>query len=96
MVIGHKAFKDDFATRDYETSGKVLVVNFCEDIDDNYKESITKNVLIMLQINHSLRPSAANLCHEFSSNFDSIRVESNDTVQIHEILPGTWSSILKK
>jgi serine/threonine protein kinase len=88
LTVGQKAFKDDFVMHEYKTSGDVLTVILDEDIGDEYKESIIRNILIMLQIDYSLRPSAADLLIEFSSIFQSIQVESSDTVQIHEILPG--------
>jgi serine/threonine protein kinase len=88
LTVGQKAFEDDFATHYYKTSGEVLTVAPDEDIDDTYKESITRNILIMPQIDYSLRPSAADLLLEFSSNFQSIQVELSDTVQIHDVLSG--------
>jgi serine/threonine protein kinase len=88
LTVCQKAFKNDFSTHEYKTSGDVLTVILDEDIGDKYKESIIRNILIMLQIDYSLRPSVADLLTEFSSNFESIQVESSDTVQIHEILPG--------
>jgi len=89
LAVGQKAFKDDFATLAHKISGKVLNVILDEDIGDEYKESITRNILVMLQIEYSLRPSVTDLLTEFSSNFGSIQVKPSDTVQIHEILSGS-------
>lgn len=86
LVIGKRAFNDDVVTHTYKKSGEMTIV-LGEDIDDNYKKSITRNILNMLQLNYSLRPSAVDLLQEFSSNFESIRIESPDAVQIHETLP---------
>jgi serine/threonine protein kinase len=88
LAVGQRAFYDDFATFIYKTSGKTLAIVFGEDIGDDYKENITRNILIMLQIEFASRPSAADLLQEFTCNFQSIQVHHDSAAQIHQILPG--------
>lgn len=91
LTVGQKAFKDDITTFEYKTSEQVLHIVLDGDIDDKYKERITRNILVMLKIDYSLRPSATDLLLEFSSNFQSLQAESTDPVQIHEIFSGMLS-----
>jgi serine/threonine protein kinase len=96
LAVRQKAFHDDWATFNYKTSGETLAIVFGEDIGDDYKENITRSILIMLQIEFASRPSAADLLQQFTRNFQSIQVQSNSAVQIHQVLPGNDPKLEKR
>jgi serine/threonine protein kinase len=88
LAVGQKAFNDDFVTVAYKTSGENLAINFGEDIGDQGKENISRDIIVMLKIEFASRPSAADLLHEFTHNYESIPIPPDSGVKIHHILPG--------
>jgi serine/threonine protein kinase len=65
MALGYKAFRHDYATIEYVQTKRTLDLPFDEGFSQNCKNNITKNIVRMLQIEASLRPSAAELVQEF-------------------------------
>ncbi len=96
LAVGRKAFDDDIATFEYTTSRETLAISFGTDIDDHCKETITTNILNMLQIELAARPSAADLLQEFTQNFRSIQLQPDSAVQIHQIFPGNYPNSEKQ
>ena len=87
LTVGHRAFTDDFHTLQYCSSQKPLLIVFGDDIGDGFKEIMERNIRTMLQIDYALRPPATDLLKEFTSNFQSIRVQSTGT-RDYEVFPG--------
>ena len=73
-----------YATQEYKRSGIGFKVLLDEYFSDQCKETITRNITLMLQIDSTLRPSAMYLLEEFSRNFQITHVQPHHNVQIHQ------------
>lgn len=84
LAVSKKAFNTDYATMEYKWRGNTLTVRLDEFFGDQCKESITRNINTMLQLDPALRPSAADLFEEFSHNFKADQDQSPHTIEIRE------------
>jgi len=95
LATDAKAFKDDYATQVY-TELDLKALQLDEYFDDQDKESITKNVALMLHADYTLRPSATDLLAEFSQNFQVIQKAAPfKTLSLISNLPDTQGEGLK-
>ena len=83
LAVGKKAFNSDYVPGEYQIPGSTLQT-LDDDFGDPYKETITANIALMLQIDSTLRPSALHLLQEFSRNFQSTPFQSHHSMQIHQ------------
>jgi len=60
-------------------------MQFDDSFSDRCKESVTKNVKLMLQSEPHFRPSAAAMLEEFSCNFELTQQEPPENVHIHRV-----------
>jgi len=85
LSVGQRAFNSDYATLQYKESGRTMKVILDEGFSDRCKETVTRNIVIMLQIDFSARPSATDLLEEFTRNFQSSQFQPQVVVQIDHI-----------
>lgn len=85
LAIGKRAFNDDLATKQYETSSSSLNIVLDEGFNDKCKTNITENIDRMLNVDFRSRPSATTLLETFSFNFQSAQLHPHNPVQIHQI-----------
>ena len=83
LAVGKKTFNSDYVPSEYQIPESTL-----QTLDDNfgdpYKETITANIALMLQIDSTLRPSAMHLLQEFSRNFQSTPFQPHYSMQIQQ------------
>ena len=65
LATGSRAFRDDGAVFHYLYSGKMMEVALDDTFDPDFITATTKNIIDMLQIESSARPSASVLSKEF-------------------------------
>jgi serine/threonine protein kinase len=65
LAIGARAFNNDVAVFQHKISGKNKEVPLDDTFDERSKRAITKNIIHMLQIAPSARPSVSFLLNEF-------------------------------
>jgi hypothetical protein len=83
LAMSQKAFNNDFATQEYKRSGRALTMSLDEYFSDQCRETITRNITLMLRIEPALRPSAVELLEEFCQNFQMTCAQPFNNVQIH-------------
>jgi serine/threonine protein kinase len=83
LAVGKRAFNSDYATQEYKKFGTSLEVFLDDNFSTECKETIGRNIALMLEINSILRPSATYLLEEFSRNFQITRTQRQRNVQIH-------------
>lgn len=85
--MGEKAFYNDFAVFTYISSEPKMALSmpFDNSFGDNCKETITRNVNLMLQIEPRSRPSAETLIAEFSYNLELTQSPPPENVHIHRV-----------
>ena len=84
LSVNQKLFRDDYDVMRYNLLGESLIILLDEGFSQLCKECITRNILNILQIDPSLRPSAMELFEEFQSNFQSSQIQSDNQVEIHQ------------
>ena len=70
LSVGHKPFHDDFGVVYYSRDSKSLDIDLDEGFGEGCRKDITRNVLNMLQIEPTLRPTSSSLFDEFSNLLD--------------------------
>jgi serine/threonine protein kinase len=93
LAVNRKVFNSDYATLEHKWSGSTVTVRLDEYFSEQCKESITRSIKALLQLDPAQRPTAAGLLKEFSSNFKADQDESPHTVErqgafqeLHEII----------
>lgn len=69
LAVGRQTFCDDLAAMEHKRSQRKLDIVLDEFFSKDCKESITKNITAMIQIEASSRPSATDLLVEFRYNY---------------------------
>jgi serine/threonine protein kinase len=97
MVMDRKAFEGDYATVVFRQTKPKLSLTFGEGFGVKCQETLMENVIAMLQIEPSARPSARKLLDEFCTLF---RINSIDNAHVnaeHELrrvaFPSTISAL---
>jgi hypothetical protein len=83
LATHRKAFKNDAETAEYSRSKKNLDIFLDEGFSEDCKEKITRNVLHMLQIEASLRPSTAELLIEFDFHCQISQFYTQEDAQVY-------------
>jgi ankyrin repeat protein len=96
LAVGQKPFRDDFATIEHKRSEGVLEVLLDESFGERCKESVTKNILWMLRIEASERPSARELFDEFQRSFRDTRDQCHYGLQIHRDFHKAYKSTINR
>jgi serine/threonine protein kinase len=65
--LGRKAFSNDYAVIDFQSSGTPLDIHLDQSFGTECGDFVKTNIELMLQINASSRPSAAELLDKFIS-----------------------------
>jgi len=76
LAVCQKLFDDDFHVHSLLWSKWEMVVPFDNRFDEHAKQIITKNVIAMLQVEASLRPTAKEVLEEFSRHCQFMQTES--------------------
>jgi serine/threonine protein kinase len=82
MAMDRKAFLHDYATISYCQTRQPLDITLKEGFGPDCQEKIAKNVLAMLEIEPSARPTADGLVHEFNVHLTANSFHNADDVQI--------------
>jgi serine/threonine protein kinase len=80
MATDRKPFEGDYATVVFRQTKPKLSLTFGEGFGVKCQEAVTENVIAMLQIEPSARPSAAKLVHVFRTRF---RINSIDNAHVN-------------
>jgi Protein kinase domain len=84
LAVGQKAFYNNIATYEYKMRGITLGVPLDEYFSDACKDCITRNIISMLEIDRTLRPSASDLLVEFTRNCEIKAAYPRANVKIHK------------
>jgi serine/threonine protein kinase len=84
LAVCRKAFFNDFATFQYKLSTEPLNILLDESFSEQCKEIINRNILSMLALTSSSRPSARDLEKVCVQNFSSHQTSSHTTVKIDQ------------
>jgi serine/threonine protein kinase len=81
LAVGRRAFENDYAILEYRLSRKPPVVLLDDCFSSDEKDTIKKNIAVMLQVDPSLRPSALQQFKFTSYHFYNT---GSETDKIHE------------
>jgi len=82
--VGKRAFRNDFATLEYKTTGVLPAITLDEYFSEQCKKAVTESITMMLRVDANSRPTATNLIEEFSRNFEFTLTRTFDNVQIYQ------------
>jgi hypothetical protein len=71
LAMTRRAFESDWDTQEYKRRGESIDVSLDDTFSEQCKSGIVRNIYLMLQIDHALRPVATYFLEEFSRNYES-------------------------